>query len=140
MRNRLLVALLAAGAVAAATLALQRPIDRGPEGITYEQLMRDYPVARRFTLFTEQLSAAKKVELMDTHYERCLAALGSSLTAEQLAILRDARAALSSGAYSNPPEPGASQKMEAVERRAKAAFPPELGVQIFTLWSECQPQ
>ena len=100
--------------------------------------MHDYPVARRYTVFTEQLSPATKAELMGIHYERCLAALGPTLSPEQRSIIQDAQSAVSPAAYETPPEPAANAKMEAVERRAQAAFSPELGVQIFTLWSECR--
>src|SRR5262245_55641920 len=108
------------------------------ESMTYDQFMHDLTSSDRYQIFTQELSPEKRAQLMGTHYDRCLAALGPTLTPEQTAIIHDAREAMTADVYRDPPDRAAFEKLQAVERRAQASFSQELGVQFFTLESECK--
>ena len=140
MRNGV-IGSVGAAALLAATLGLaaqSRPAAADHESMTYDQFMHDLTSEDRYKIFVGELSPEKRASLMVTHYTRCLAALGSTLTPEQTAIIHDAQEALTADVYRNPPDTAAMQKLQAVEMRAQAAFSEELGLQFFTMEDECK--
>lgn len=134
---RVTAATVLAIAFTSAFALAQTPAAAADQAITYEQFMRDHTLPERFSMFTKELSPEKKAELISTHYARCLSAIGSQLTPEQTAIVRDAQATLSADVFRTPPVGGAAEKMRAIEARAREVFSEELGVQFFTLEKEC---
>ena len=121
----------------AAFASAQAPEASANQAITYEQFMRDHTLPEHFAMFTKELSPEKKAELIGTRYTRCLSALGSQLTPEQTAIVRDAQATLTPDVFRTPPVGGGADKMREIEARAREVFTEELGVQFFTLEKEC---
>ena len=108
------------------------------ETMTYDQFMRDLALEDRYRIFVGEMSPEKKAALMGVHYDRCLKALGSSLTSDQTAIVHQAQEALTPDVYRQPPIEAAATKMRDIETRAHAAFSEELGIQFFTMERECQ--
>jgi hypothetical protein len=136
--RRVLAGMSVVVTLAASAASAQTPAAGSYESMTYEQFMRDLKLEDRYRVFVDQMSPEKKATLMGTHYARCLTALGATLTAEQADIVRQAQAALTPDVYRRPPNEAAAAKMRAVEEHAQAVFSQELGVQIFTMESECK--